>query len=150
MRLSDDTVKSRDSFYKMYLCIIVTFVFSLNSGIAQPIKQQPKTTLQTRQRIITANGEDLSFVTVSVVDKNGSTVPDANNKVNFTIGGPGEIVVTDNGDPANMVSFTSKVREAYFELVLVIVRSQEGKTGAIKITASSQGLKTESVEIKSK
>ena len=99
---------------------------------------------------ITADGEDLSFITVSVVDKNGLTVPEANNKVSFAIEGPGEIVATDNGDPASMDSFASKEREAYFGFVLVIVRSQRGKPGNIKITASSQGLKATSVVIKSK
>ncbi|HEY6504999.1 MAG TPA: beta-galactosidase, partial [Chitinophagaceae bacterium] len=90
------------------------------------------------------------FITASVADKNGVIVPDANNKVSFSIEGPGEIVATDNGDPANLVSFASKDREAYFGLVLVIVRSEKGKPGVIRITASSPGLKTGTVEIKGK
>ena len=102
------------------------------------------------RNMITADGDDLSFITVSIADKNGLTVPEANNKVSFRIEGPGEIVATDNGDPASMVSFASKEREAYFGLLLVIIRSQKGKPGNIKITASSQGLKATSVEIRSK
>jgi beta-galactosidase len=99
---------------------------------------------------INADGEDLSFITVKVADKNGSMVPDANNKISFTIEGPGEIVATDNGDPANLVSFASKEREAYFGLILAIVRSERGKSGTIKVSASSNGLKMATVEIKSK
>lgn len=102
------------------------------------------------RNVITADGTDLSFITVKIADKNGSMVPDANNKVIFSIEGPGEIVATDNGDPANLVSFASKEREAYFGLVLVIVRSQKGKPGTIKIHASSSGLKTAVVGIQSK
>ena len=102
------------------------------------------------RKMINADGEDLSFITVKVADKNGLMVPDAKNKVSFSIEGPGEIVATDNGDPANLVSFASKEREAYFGLVLAIVRSEKGKPGNIKITASSPGLKTATVEIKSK
>ncbi|HKZ67840.1 MAG TPA: beta-galactosidase GalB [Chitinophagaceae bacterium] len=102
------------------------------------------------RNVINADGEDLSFITVKVADKNGLMVPDANNKVNFTIEGPGEMVATDNGDPANLESFASKQREAYFGLVLAIVRSEKGKPGAIKISASSEGLKMATVEIKSK
>jgi len=94
------------------------------------------------RNVINADGEDLSFITVKVADKNGLMVPDANNKVNFTIEGPGEMVATDNGDPANLESFASKQREAYFGLVLAIVRSEKGKPGAIKISASSEGLKS--------
>ena len=102
------------------------------------------------RNMITADGEDLSFITVSVTDNNGLIVPEANNKVSFTIQGPGQIIATDNGDPASLVSFASKEREAYFGLVLVIVRSQKDKAGAIKIMASSPGLKTATAEIKSK
>ncbi|MBL7744544.1 MAG: DUF4982 domain-containing protein, partial [Chitinophagaceae bacterium] len=106
--------------------------------------------ISTDRNVINANGEDLSFITVKVADKNGLMVPDANNKVSFGIEGPGEIVATDNGDPANLVSFASKEREAYFGMVLLIVRSEKGKPGSIRIKASSQKLKAATLEIKSK
>lgn len=102
------------------------------------------------RNLIHADGEDLSFITVKIADENGITVPDANNKVMFNIEGPGEIVATDNGDPANLVSFASKEREAYSGLVLAIVRSEKSKPGTIKISASSGSLKMATVEIKSK
>ncbi|MBN2063405.1 MAG: DUF4982 domain-containing protein, partial [Sedimentisphaerales bacterium] len=50
---------------------------------------------------ITADGCDLSFVTVEVVDKNGNFVPRADNMIKFTINGPGTIAATDNGDATN-------------------------------------------------
>jgi beta-galactosidase len=109
-----------------------------------------KLMISADRNIINADGSDLSFITVRISDKNGSMVPEANNKVTFSIEGPGEIVATDNGDPANLVSFASKEREAYFGLVLVIVRSEKDKPGAIKITASSPELKGATIEIKSK
>ncbi len=102
------------------------------------------------RNVISADGQDLSFITVTVADKNGITVPDANNKITFGIEGPGNIVATDNGDPASLVSFSSKEREAYFGLILAIVRSEKGKTGTVKITVSSPGLKPGTAEIKSK
>lgn len=102
------------------------------------------------RKLINADGVDLSFITVKVADKNGLIVPDAKNKIRFTVEGPGEIIATDNGDPASMVSFASKEREAYFGLALVIVRSKKGKPGIIKINASSESLKPAVVEIKTK
>ena len=99
------------------------------------------------RKVINANGKDLTFITVKITDKNGLIVPDANNKVVFTIEGPGEIIATDNGDPASLVSFASNEREAYFGLLLAIVRS--GKAGIIKISAKSPGLKKATIEIKS-
>ena len=106
--------------------------------------------LSADRNMINPDGKDISFITVKVADKNGLTVPDANNKIIFSIDGPGEIIATDNGDPANLVSFASKEREAYFGLLLVIVRTEKGRSGNIKITATSQGLKTATAEIKSK
>lgn len=97
--------------------------------------------LKADRNNINADGESLSFITVTIADKNGSRVATANNKVKFSIEGPGEILATDNGDPASLVSFASKEREAYFGLLLVIVRSAKGKKGTIRITATSEGIK---------
>ncbi len=101
------------------------------------------------RKTISADGEDLAFITVKVTDKNGLTVPGAINTIRFSIEGPGEILATDNGDPANLVSFNSAERDAYSGLVLAIVRSEKGKQGTMKITAESDGLKMAAIEIKS-
>jgi beta-galactosidase len=106
--------------------------------------------LKADRSVIKADATDLSFITISVTDAKGVTVPIANNSISFSIEGPGEIVATDNGDPANLVSFSSKQREAYFSLALVIVRSKAGKPGVIKVKASSPGLSAGVIEITSK
>jgi len=98
---------------------------------------------------IWADGKDLAFITVRVKDKNGLTVPTANNPINFEIKGPGEIVATDNGDPTNFVPFPSHEREAFNGLALVIVRSEPGNAGSITVTAKSPGLKDAQVVVKS-
>lgn len=100
--------------------------------------------------VINADGYDLCFLIVKITDDKGNIVPVADNEITFSIEGPGEIVATDNGDPADMVAFSSKERKAYFGLALVIVRSQKNKTGVIKVIASSHGLKNTVIEIKSK
>ena len=90
---------------------------------------------------IKADGYDLAFVTVRVLDKNNLMVPNARNLIKFEIEGPGEIVATDNGDPTNMVPFPSHEREAFNGLALAIVRSKHGISGSIIIIARSPGLK---------
>src|SRR6185312_335713 len=99
-----------------------------------------KLTLQADRKTIHADGQDLSFITVTVADKNGLQVPRARNHIQFTIDGPGEIVATDNGDATSFESFQSPERNAYNGLALVIVRSKAGQTGSIKLTAKSDGL----------
>ena len=99
---------------------------------------------------IVADGYDLSFITVDIQDEDGLFVTNANNTIEFSIEGPGEIVATDNGDPTCMVEFPSTIRPAFSGKVLAIVRSVPNETGIIKVTAKSEGLVDSTVEIKSK
>jgi beta-galactosidase len=99
------------------------------------------------RNVIKSDGSDLSFVTVRIKDENGLLVPNASNMIKFEIEGPGEIVATDNGDPTCMIPFTSKNRNAFNGLALVIVRSFEGEKGNIILKAYSEGLKDASIVI---
>ena len=47
---------------------------------------------------IHADGKDLSIITVAVTDENGRIVPDATNKIEFDLQGPGKIIGVGNGD----------------------------------------------------
>jgi len=99
---------------------------------------------------ISADGKDLSFITVQITDKDGLMVPRTNNRIEFSIEGPGEIVATDNGDSYNLESFSSHQRDAFNGLALVIIRSESGKPGKITVNAKSGSLKETRVEILSK
>ena len=107
-----------------------------------------KLALQADRREIQAGGEDLSFVTLTVEDKHGRTVPDANNTIHFEIFGPGEIVATDNGDATDLTSFPSHDRNAFNGLCLAVVRAKAGQTGTIQLTASADNLKMATTLIK--
>ena len=96
---------------------------------------------------ITADGSDLSFITVRILDNKGVVVPEAGNKISFDISGPGEIVATDNGNPSDMVPFLSKERAAFSGLSLAIVRSKNKDAGTIVITAKANGLQQASIVI---
>ena len=112
----------------------------------------PATQLHIRadRAVVRADGSDLCFITVEVADHNGLPVPDATGRVVFQLEGPGEIVATDNGDPASLVSFAAKEREAYGGKVLAIIRTAKGKAGVIKITAASAGLKAAGIAVQSR
>jgi beta-galactosidase len=99
-------------------------------------------TMQADRAAIKSDGQDLSFITVKITDKNGLIVPRSKNLVRFEIAGAGEIVATDNGDATDLSSFQSKSRKAYNGMALVIVRSVKGKGGKITLRAISDGLKT--------
>ena len=97
--------------------------------------------------MIKADGNDLSFLTVDVVDENGVIVPNADNLVRFQLEGSGTIVGVDNGDPVSHESFKAPQRKAFHGKCLVVVQSGE-TAGTIKLTASSEGMPVTSVEIK--
>jgi beta-galactosidase len=89
---------------------------------------------------IAGDGLDLSFITLSVIDRAGLRAPRANNLIHFSIRGPGEIVATDNGDPTDFTVFASKDRTAFNGVALVIVRAKRGQAGKITVSAQSEGL----------
>ena len=108
-----------------------------------------KLMLQADRNKITADGQDLSFVSVTIVDKNGSLVPRSKNHIQFAIEGPGEIIAVDNGDATSFEPFQAKERNAYNGRVLVIVRSEAGVPGVIVLKAVSSGLASAEGKIKS-
>ena len=97
---------------------------------------------------IRADGQDLTYITVAVADKDGLTVPRTHNLVKFAIAGPGEILAVSNGDAASHEPFQAKERKAFNGLCLVIVRAQPGQTGRIKLTAQSEGLRGAEIVIR--
>ncbi|MDF7823910.1 glycoside hydrolase family 2 TIM barrel-domain containing protein [Pontiellaceae bacterium B12227] len=106
--------------------------------------------LRADRSVISADGLDLSFITVQVSEKDGLLVPRSHNTVKFTIEGPGEIIAVGNGDPTSHESFQSLERKVFNGLALVVVRSIKGETGTIKLIAKSNGLRASEVMLESK
>ncbi|KAI0841477.1 glycoside hydrolase family 2 protein [Hypoxylon sp. FL0890] len=96
---------------------------------------------------IKADGSDLSFITAEVLDSDGDVVPRATNTISFSISGPGEIVATDNGNPADMTSFPSADRKAFNGLALAIVRPRKEAPGQIIVSAAATDLKAVQVTL---
>ena len=86
-----------------------------------------------------ADGADLSFITVTVIDGAGIQVPHADNMVTFSVEGPGTIAGVDNGSQTSMEPFRADYRKAYNGKCLVVIKTGKEK-GEIRVTASSEGL----------
>lgn len=97
---------------------------------------------------IKADGKDLSFVTVELLDKDGNANPLANQLVKFTIEGEGAIVGTDNGDQNDHVSLKKPERHLFYGKCLAIVQNN-GKAGKTILKASVEGMPTQEIVIKS-
>jgi beta-galactosidase len=105
--------------------------------------------LSADRKILKANGEDLSFVTVKITDAEGNLVPYADNLVNFEIKGEGVIAGVDNGLQTSVEPFKASYRKAFNGMCLAIIASTE-KKGTIKLTANAEGLKSDVIVIQSK
>jgi beta-galactosidase len=89
---------------------------------------------------IHADGDDLSFITVRVEDKDGNLCPGADNDVHFIVTGAGALRAVDNGNAATTESFQADHRKAFSGMALLIVRSSKGQSGRIHVVATSDGL----------
>ncbi|WP_316829881.1 beta-galactosidase GalB [Pedobacter aquatilis] len=95
---------------------------------------------------IKADGKDLSFITVRILDAEGNVVPDADNLVDFKVEGDGFIAGVDNGFQASVEPFKANYRKAFHGLCLAILQATE-KSGTIQLTATSKGLASSFITI---
>lgn len=108
-----------------------------------------KIILEPDRNIIKADGKDLSFITVKIVDKDNILVPYADNLVKFEISGPGFIAGVDNGCQTSHEPFKASQRKAFNGLCLVVVQSS-GRKGKISLKANSEGLESSSITLLAK
>lgn len=100
-----------------------------------------------------ADGEDVAIITVQVNDANGRPVPTASNEILFTIEGPGKIIGVGNGDPACHepdIYLTGQWKRSLFNGLAQIIVQSTREAGDIKLTATSQGVQSATVTIKTK
>src|ERR1051325_3385094 len=98
------------------------------------------------RQTIKADGSDLSFVTVKVVDKNGTLVPDADQLIKFDVTGQGLIAGVGNGNPISHESFKSSQRKAFHGMALAIVQAKR-RSGQIVLKATADNLAPASIVI---
>jgi len=95
---------------------------------------------------LTADGKDLSFVTVSVVDKDGNLCPNATNQLNFKVTGAGSFRAVCNGDATSLEMFHLPTMKTFSGKLVVLVQSSE-TSGEIKLEVESKGLKKSTLSL---
>lgn len=98
---------------------------------------------------IHADRNDLAYITVEIVDKDGNRVPDANASIHLEVSGEGELAATGNGDPSDMRSFRNPECETFRGRCLAIVRPS-GNEGRITLKASAKGYPSTAIKIQTK
>lgn len=105
--------------------------------------------LSTDYPLLKADGKDLAYVTLKIVDKDGNLCPTDGRLVNFKVKGAGKYRASANGDPTCLDLFHLPRMHAFSGMLTVIVQSGE-KSGEIELQASARGVKTGKITIKVK
>ena len=101
--------------------------------------------LKADRNSISSKGEDLSFVTVSVVDKNGTPYPTATNNMKFNVSGAGKFRAACNGDATSLVAFNSTEMPLFSGELVVVVEGL--RHGTAMLSVSADGLPTATLPI---
>ncbi len=126
-----------------------------NSGI--PVASESVLTASEPYRLkltpdrdtIKADGKDLSFITVEVLDKTGNLCPHTNSLVFFNVTGVGRLRAICNGDPTDQTPFSSNYMRLFGgKLVLVVEAKKE--TGNIIVEAKGSKLRSSKVNLVSR
>ncbi len=120
----------------------------VNTAILRSAAVPTQIGLTADRNEINADGQDLSYITVELLDDNGIRNPKSGNPVKFEIEGPGKIIGTGNANPVSLESYTEPERKAWQGRCLVVIKSERDK-GRITLKASSAGLKPASIVVNS-
>ena len=104
--------------------------------------------LDADRKTVNADGKDISFVTVSVVDKNGVPCPTATNQLQFDVTGKGNFRAVCNGDATSLELFHKPTMKLFSGKLVVLVQSTK-ETGNITLKVKGKGLKSGSIQITS-
>jgi len=104
-----------------------------------------KLALSSDKTAVNTASDDLVYITCDVLDKNGTRCPNADNSVTFTVVG-GTIIGTDNGHGANVEKLSGNTHAAFSGKCLCVVK-HDGASGAMKITATANGLTAGTISV---
>jgi beta-galactosidase len=97
---------------------------------------------------ILSGDHDLSFIKISILDKQGNICPNASPELQFSLtGNAATIAGLDNGDPTNHEFFQGTRHKAFHGLALAILKSHEDATGTVTLTISAPGLEPATVDV---
>ena len=90
--------------------------------------------------------DDVVFVSVSVIDEQGTVVPGAENLISFKVDGPGLVAAVDSANSNSHEPYQATQRQAFQGTCLALIKANAAK-GTIRVTASSPNLRSASIEL---
>ena len=91
-----------------------------------------------------ADGNDLAYITVSLLDKDGNECPLADDEMTFEVSGAGTFKAACNGDATSLEPFTQSQMKLFSGKLVVIVQSKAQKGNiTLKVKDAKRGLEKE-------
>ena len=92
---------------------------------------------QSSRPTLSADGTDLAFVTVSLTDRQGTLIPDAQDQLAFEVSGAGTFRAVCNGDATSLEPFTTPTMKLFNGQLVVIVQAAK-HPGTLKLTVTDK------------
>ncbi|MDP4238112.1 MAG: glycoside hydrolase family 2 TIM barrel-domain containing protein [Bacteroidota bacterium] len=113
----------------------------VTEDVLQTSFEATKMVARISKNTLLANGEDFSFIEITIVDKNGISVVDASNSITVNVTGAGSLEGIDTGNMSYLGIFKTNIREAYKGKLLLTVKSSELE-GKIFVELKSEKIDT--------
>jgi beta-galactosidase len=112
----------------------------------KPARLQLDTWTQASSPTLLADGQDLAFVTVSLVDKNGTLIPAAADQLRFDVSGAGTFRAVCNGDATSLEPFTEPTMKLFNgQLVVVVQASKTAGNLTLNVTDAQRHLRAKTI-----
>ncbi len=117
----------------------------IGEAVVRTAGKPAKLRLSPDKSTLDDSGDDMSFIVVEALDKDGNLCPLADHMVEFSIEGAGELAGADNGNPMCFESFADSRQSLSYGKAVLVIRAT--KAGEIKVKASAEGLEDSCVTL---
>ena len=149
-RLDRYRLRWNDVVYEPGEIKVVAYDYDGRAAATETIRtaaQPARIVLKTDRATIASKGEDLSFVTVSLVDKDGNPCPAASNNMTFKVTGAGKLRGACNGDATSLVSFCSTSMPLFSGALVVVVEGTAHGSATLSVTADGLPEATQTITV---
>ncbi|MEJ2884594.1 sugar-binding domain-containing protein [Pedobacter sp. GR22-6] len=102
--------------------------------------------LKADRKSLDADAQDLAYVQVELVDKDGCIQPNDDRKISFEVVGAGEIIAVDNANLKDTDAYIAKERKSWKGKAMVIIRSKK-QSGKLRLKVTADGVESKELTI---
>lgn len=149
-RLDRYRLRWNDVVYEPGEIKVVAYDYDGRAAATETIRtaaQPARIVLKADRATIASKGEDLSFVTVSLVDKDGNPCPAASNNMTFKVTGAGKLRGACNGDATSLVPFCSTSMPLFSGALVVVVEGTAHGSATLSVTADGLPESTQTITV---